>query len=146
MSAMNSQNQVNAIEKSSIFRGAWHMAAWSHEIGDALFRRRILGTPILLYRKEDGSVAALTDRCPHRFAPLSRGERVGDAVRCPYHGLTFDATGACIHNPFEDRIPPKAAVRSWPVTERDGVVWLWPGDPEAADSARIPDFAMLLRP
>ena len=130
----------------SFLHNVWHMAAWSHEVGERLFRRRILGQPILLYRRQEGGVAALTDRCPHRFAPLSRGERQGDAVRCAYHGLTFDASGACIHNPFDGQIPPRAAVRSWPVEERDGIVWLWPGAPEDADPAALPDFSMLLRP
>jgi len=74
-------------------RNAWYMAGWSDEVGTALLRRRLLGEPILLFRKEDGTAAALTDRCPHRFAPLSAGTRDGDTVRCAYHGLAFDAAG-----------------------------------------------------
>lgn len=129
-----------------ILINTWYMAAWSHEIGDSLLRRRIIGEPILLYRLADGSVTALTDRCPHRFAPLSKGERVGGGVRCGYHGLGFDASGACIHNPFGDAIPKGASVRHWPVIERDGIVWLWSGEPALADPSTIPDFAMLDRP
>lgn len=124
---------------------AWYMAAWSDEIGDALLRRRIIGHPIVLYRRKDGGVAALTDRCPHRFAPLSMGQREGDTIRCTYHGLTFNAQGACVHNPFGDKAPKGAEVRSWPCHERDGIVWLWAGEPAAADSASIADFSMLQR-
>ena len=120
---------------------AWYMAAWSAEIGERLVRRRILGHPIAFYRLSTGRVAALLDRCPHRFLPLSQGERRGDAIRCGYHGLTFDANGACIHNPFSERIPNGAAVRAWPTEERDGIVWIWAGDPARADSAPIPDFS-----
>jgi phenylpropionate dioxygenase-like ring-hydroxylating dioxygenase large terminal subunit len=121
---------------------AWYMAAWSDEIGEALLRRRLLGHPILLYRLADGSVTALDDRCPHRFAPLSLGTRSGDEVTCAYHGLTFDGTGACVRNPFGP--PPKgASVRRWPVKERDGIVWFWPGDPARADDTPPPDFAIL---
>ncbi|QUD85932.1 aromatic ring-hydroxylating dioxygenase subunit alpha [Phenylobacterium montanum] len=122
----------------------WFMAAWSAEVGAALLRRRLCGEPILLYRLEDGSVAALEDRCPHRFAPLSRGERIGDTVQCGYHGLTFDRTGACIRNPFSEHIPKGARVRTWPTHERDGIVWLWIGGAEAADPATIPNFGMLM--
>jgi len=124
----------------------WYMAAWSSEIGEALFRRRIAGAPILLFRRADGGVAALTDRCSHRFAPLSMGTRQGDTVRCPYHGLTFASDGACVANPFSDTLPKGATIRSWPVVERDGAVWLWAGAPGEADSATIPDFAALMRP
>lgn len=121
---------------------AWYMAAWSHEVGEALLRRRLLGEPILLYRLGDGSVAALTDRCPHRFAPLSMGTRQGDEVTCPYHGLTFDAAGSCVRNPFGP--PPKgASVRCWPVREQDGIIWFWPGAPALAESTPLPDFALL---
>lgn len=117
------------------------MAGWSAEIGATLLRRRILGCAIVLYRLENGRVAALNDRCPHRFMPLSKGERRGDTIRCGYHGLTFDASGKCVHNPFAEKIPNGAVVRTWPVEERDGIVWLWAGDASRADPARIPDFS-----
>jgi vanillate O-demethylase monooxygenase subunit len=117
------------------------MAAWGSEVVQGLMRRRILGEPILLYRTRGGQVAALTDRCAHRFAPLSRGKQVGDTIECPYHGLRFDRDGACVHNPFSETLPKGAAVRSWPVVERDGIVWLWAGEAAAADPAAVPDFA-----
>jgi vanillate O-demethylase monooxygenase subunit len=121
---------------------AWYMAAWSDEVGEALLRRRLLGEPILLFRLEDGAVTALTDRCPHRFAPLSMGTRQGDEVTCPYHGLTFDRTGACVRNPFGP-VPRGASVRRWPVKEQDGIIWFWPGDPALAEKTPLPDFALL---
>jgi phenylpropionate dioxygenase-like ring-hydroxylating dioxygenase large terminal subunit len=123
---------------------AWYMAGWSHEVGEALLRRRLLGRAILLYRLADGSVTALDDRCPHRFAPLSRGTRNGDEVTCAYHGLTFDGSGACVRNPFGP-VPKGATIRHWPVKEQDGIVWLWPGDPGRAAEAPLPDFSILHR-
>lgn len=126
-------------------RNAWYMAAWSDEVGEALLRRRIAGDPVLLFRKGDGAPAALIDRCSHRFAPLSAGEREGDRVRCPYHGLMFDSSGACVHNPFAETIPKGATVRSWPLHEEDGIVWLWLGDPAQTDAALVPDFSDLFR-
>jgi phenylpropionate dioxygenase-like ring-hydroxylating dioxygenase large terminal subunit len=126
-------------------RNCWYMAGWSNEVGDALLRRRILGEPILLFRTADGAPTALTDRCPHRFAPLSAGTREGDLVRCPYHGLAFDASGQCAHNPFSATLPKGAAVRNWPVHERDGIAWIWMGDADQADPALLPDFGTLFR-
>jgi vanillate O-demethylase monooxygenase subunit len=68
----------------------------------------------------------------------------GDALQCPYHGLRFDAEGKCVHNPHGGGAIPKAAVvRSYPVVERESVVWIWMGDPEKADPAVIPSFDFL---
>jgi phenylpropionate dioxygenase-like ring-hydroxylating dioxygenase large terminal subunit len=58
-------------------RNAWYVAAWSDDLGDGqLLSRTILRETIVLYRKSDGNVAALQDRCPHRFAPLHMGKIV----------------------------------------------------------------------
>ena len=127
-------------------RQAWYMAAWSAEVGEQLLARRICDRPLVLFRKQDGRVAALADRCPHRFAPLSKGERSGDAIVCGYHGLGFDATGQCTHNPFSTSIPKGAQVASFEVVERDGIVWIWRDLASTPDPALIPDFGMLERP
>lgn len=127
-------------------RRAWYMAAWSSEVGQTLFRRRICGNPVVLFRRESGLVAALADRCPHRFAPLSKGERKGDTIVCGYHGLTFDAEGHCIHNPFSTAIPKGTQIARYEVVERDGIVWIWQDADTDADASLIPDFAMLDRP
>jgi phenylpropionate dioxygenase-like ring-hydroxylating dioxygenase large terminal subunit len=121
-------------------KNTWYVAAWSHEVeGETLFSRTIVGTPVLLYRKEDGEIAALADRCCHRGAPLSIGRREGDCVRCLYHGLKFDSNGACVEAPAQERIPPQAKVRQFPVVERHRWIWIWMGDPVLADPAAIPD-------
>ena len=67
----------------------WYMAGWSHEVGENGLARRIIDRPVFVYRLGDGSIAAVLDRCPHRFAPLSRGSRDGDNLVCGYHGLAF---------------------------------------------------------
>jgi phenylpropionate dioxygenase-like ring-hydroxylating dioxygenase large terminal subunit len=126
-------------------RNAWYVAAWSDDLADGqLLPRTILKQPVVLYRKADGKVAALEDRCPHRFAPLHMGKIVnGDAVQCPYHGLEFDASGACVLNPHGTKnIPPRARVRSYPVTEKHKAIWIWMGEREP-DLAKVPDFSVL---
>ncbi|MDE2410363.1 MAG: Rieske 2Fe-2S domain-containing protein [Sphingomonadales bacterium] len=128
---------------AAFLRNVWYMIGWSEELGDGLLARRIADRPTVFFRKADGSVAALLDRCPHRFAPLSRGERDGDRIVCGYHGLTFDAAGACVRNPFSDKIPAGARVDSWLCEERDGIIWMWGGAAEEADHDAIPDFAVV---
>jgi len=126
-------------------RNAWYMAAWSDDIGDGhLVSRTIMDEPIVLYRTADGSVAAIADRCAHRFAPLSMGKIVGgDRIQCPYHGLEFDGSGACVRNPHGTKnIPPRARVKGYPAVEKHKAVWVWMGD-TPADAGKVPDFGVL---
>jgi vanillate O-demethylase monooxygenase subunit len=93
---------------------------------------------VALYRKHDGSVVALEDRCPHRRAPLSLGRIEGDGLRCMYHGLRFGSDGVCREMPGRAE-PPRIAARSFPVVERWSWIWVWMGDPARADAALIPE-------
>ena len=128
-------------------KNCWYVAGWDHEIQRLkLFRRVLLGEPVLLYRKTDGAPVALEDRCCHRHAPLSRGRLRGDRVECGYHGLQFDPSGACVHIPTQETIPASARVRSFPVVEKHHWVWIWMGDPARADPALIPDFGVMSDP
>jgi len=122
----------------------WYVAALSTEVdGEALFKRKLLDTSVLIYRKADGTAVALHDRCPHRFVPLSMGRRDGDDVVCAYHGLKFDCTGKCNHNPHgNQKIPDAARTRAFPLVERYGFLWIWMGE-EAADPDLIPDYSPL---
>ena len=109
-------------------RNAWYVGAWGTEVGrQTLMRRTLLNEPVVFFRKEDGTPVALEDKCAHRHAPLSEGRLQGDAIECPYHGLQYDETGACVRIPGQSTIPPGCAVRSYPVVQRWGWVWIWPG-------------------
>lgn len=128
-------------------KNTWYVAAWSAEIPeDALLARTITQVPLLFWRNLSGEVIALVDRCCHRAAPLSKGRREGDRIRCMYHGLVFDSTGKCVEIPSQDFIPPAAKVQAFPVVERFNWVWVWMGDPALADPAQIPDTHYLKDP
>ena len=126
---------------------SWYVAAWDHELIDGkLLARTILGKPVLLYKGESGRVVALDNRCCHRGAKLSNGRMEGDDVRCMYHGLKFDPSGKCIQIPGQDNIPPKLGVRSYPVVERQHLIWIWMGEAAKADPAKILEFTYLRDP
>lgn len=126
---------------------AWYVAAWSHEIeGGKPFAITILDQPVVIYRGESGRVIALEDRCVHRLAPLSLGRCEGDKLRCMYHGLLFAPEGHVVEIPGQDQVPPTARVRSYPVAERHTWIWVWMGDPAAADEALIPGAVGLDHP
>jgi phenylpropionate dioxygenase-like ring-hydroxylating dioxygenase large terminal subunit len=126
--------------QTTFLKNTWYVAAWSHEISaEALLARTITRVPVLLWRDRAGRVVALEDRCCHRAAPLSKGRREGDRIRCMYHGLLFDTDGRCVEIPSQDFIPPAARVRALPVVERFKWIWVWMGDPARADESLIPD-------
>ena len=128
---------------TSYLENTWYLIAWSAEIkADSLLGRTLLDQPIVMFRTSDGAVAAIRDMCPHRFAPLSMGKKVGDVIRCAYHGLEFDRAGACVRNPHgvNGHIPRAAHVRSYPVVERYEGVWVWMGDGARANASLIPNL------
>lgn len=123
---------------------AWYMAAWAEEVPEGGFlARTLLDCKWLAWREPAGGWAMIEDRCPHRFVPLSRGRFEAGRIACGYHGLAFDGSGACVHNPFGGELPASARVASLPVVEAHGALWFWPGDPALADPATIPDFAFI---
>lgn len=124
-------------------RNGWYAAFWDRDVpAGKPVARTILGEPLVFFRKRDGGVAAMTDRCPHRFALLSMGHVTeGDRIVCPYHGLEFATDGRCAHNPHGNgAIPEAARVRSYPVVARHTVLWIWMGE-QPADPALIPDYS-----
>ena len=121
-------------------RNCWYVAAMDHEVTRTMRRRILLDEPVVLFRTETGKPVALEDRCCHRQAPLSMGRLAGNVVTCPYHGLQFDTTGACIRVPSQDLVPKGARVKSYPLVEKYHWVWIWMGDPAQADPALIEDF------
>lgn len=124
-------------------KDTWYVAAWHHEVTRRLLARTILNVPLVFFRRQDGSVAALEDTCPHKFMPLSEGYVQGDTVVCGYHGMTFDGSGQCVRVPGQDTIPRNARTRSFPVVERYGWIWIWMGDASRADPGLIIDVPQL---
>ena len=96
-------------------KNCWYVAAWDIEVPqDKMLARTLLNEPVVFYRTTEGRAVALEDRCCHRAAPLHLGRKEGDCVRCMYHGLKFDPTGACVEIPGQTTVPPKTCVRSEP--------------------------------
>lgn len=118
---------------------AWYVAAESPELDRGLVARTILNQPVVLYRTNNGTPVALEDRCPHRLVPLSVGTIQGDLLRCAYHGAEFRPDGTCARIPGQVTVPNSVCVRSYPVLERYGFLWIWMGDPElSSDEGTIP--------
>jgi phenylpropionate dioxygenase-like ring-hydroxylating dioxygenase large terminal subunit len=122
----------------AVIKNAWYLAAWSNEVGRTILARRIADEPMVLFRTESGQATALIDRCSHRCYPLAQGMLQGDHLVCGYHGFTFDAQGTCVSVPGQSKVPASASVRRYPLVERDGGIWVFPGDPQLAAAAPVP--------
>ncbi len=116
---------------------AWYVGCTPDEIDERPLGRRVCNESIVFYRAGDGRVAALEDYCPHRGAPLSLGRVVEGRLVCGYHGLEMGCDGRTIAMP-KQRVRGFPPIRRFPVEERHGFVWVWPGDPAAADPALLP--------
>ncbi|MGH7837030.1 MAG: Rieske 2Fe-2S domain-containing protein, partial [Candidatus Binataceae bacterium] len=121
-------------------KNLWYCAGWDYELSqgrDAILARRLANEPIVLYRKPDGGVVAMEDRCAHRQAALHLGRKEGDSLRCMYHGMKYGPDGMCVEIPGQRAIPERARVRTFPVVEKDNWIWVWMGDPARADPKMI---------
>ena len=111
----------------------------------------LLGEPIVLWKRADGSPACVKNRCCHRTAQLSKGFVDGDWIVCAYHGWTYDATGKCVRIPQNESgsIPDSARVPGYHCQTRYGYVWVALADPlkpiveipeDAAGYRRMPQY------
>ena len=118
-------------------KNTWYVACMPQDIDDKPLGRQICGERIVFYRASEGRVAALEDFCPHRGAPLSLGfVREGKLV-CGYHGLEMGCDGKTIAMPGQ-RVRGFPAIRSYPVAEHAGFIWVWPGDSALASNDKLP--------
>lgn len=122
------------------FASVWTPVARSSDLKQRPIRVLVAGEPIALFRDAKDHVGAVIDRCPHRGASLSAGRVTPEGcLECPYHGWTFDRTGACTTVPFNPAAPlvgRRLAAQAVPVREAGGLLWVYtePG----AESPREP--------
>jgi phenylpropionate dioxygenase-like ring-hydroxylating dioxygenase large terminal subunit len=146
---MNVQLPATDLRRVGAHPDHWYPVAWSRELkpGKPL-GVTFAGEPIVLVRPvvksgvekegEDGSVFALEDRCAHRQVPLNAGVVDGCAIRCCYHGWTYDRTGACVDVPYLGKGKLPNGVRSYPCREASGLIFVFPGDPARAAAMPFP--------
>lgn len=123
----------------------WFMISSSAALTDVPLALTFFGHDFALYRGHSGAVVLMDAYCPHMGTHLAKnttsyvvidGQIEGDSIRCPYHAWRFGADGKCNDIPYHDGpIPEAACIKTWPVQERYGSIYMW-HDPEGGD----PDF------
>jgi phenylpropionate dioxygenase-like ring-hydroxylating dioxygenase large terminal subunit len=97
------------------------------------------GEKLVLWRDREGKVCCIADKCCHRGASLSCGKITEGHVACPFHGFQYAADGKVVRIPANGKqapVPDRFHVRSYPVREAWGFIWLWYGD----IPGRLPDI------
>jgi phenylpropionate dioxygenase-like ring-hydroxylating dioxygenase large terminal subunit len=119
------------VTKQPVLRRFWYALMPMTSLDDGPKPFTLLGEKIVLWKKEDGSPAALRDRCCHRTAQLSKGFVEGDNIVCGYHGWTYDCSGTCVKIPQSpgSAIPAGAKVDAFHCQEKYGYVWVALEDP-----------------
>lgn len=119
----------------------WYPAEWSSKVDiGGHCRAKFWSQSIALFRSSDGSINAVEDRCAHRHLPLTMGKVVKDKIVCAYHGWSFDGGGdiqSVEHDLFGCNLP-KVKIRNYPVKEKYGLIWIFPGDPELSEKIPLP--------
>ena len=135
ISRIDKDSLTGHLRRAGINPNCWYMIAKSSEIKECLLGREIWRQPVVLFRTATGEIRALEDSCAHRMVRLSHGRIVDGDIECIYHGWRFDAAGRCVHIPHLAAKPtlPDCGVRTFPVMERHGFVWIYPGDPCSTD-------------
>ncbi len=131
-----------------VLRQYWQPAALSEELNGErpVVPVRLLGEDLVLFRDELGRLGLLDRACAHRRADLAFGRLEDGGLRCTFHGWLFDVDGACLETPAEptgSTFCTKVTQRSYPVQERNGIVWAWMGD---GDRPQLPGFDALAAP
>ncbi len=124
------------------YANGWFRVAYSDELEAGEVRtKHYFGQDLVLFRTERGEPRVFDPFCPHLGAHLGFGGKVeGETIRCPFHHWRFDGDGRCSEIPYAKRIPPRAKIRSWPVCERNGVVFVYHHRQDEAPAFEVPEL------
>jgi phthalate 4,5-dioxygenase oxygenase subunit len=133
----------------SVLRQYWMPAALSDELAGnrPVVPVKLLGEDLVLFRDDNGDLGLIARHCPHRGADMCYGRLEDHGLRCPFHGWHFDINGQCLEQPAEpegSQMHQRIQTTSYPVEERNGIVWAFMGEgakPEfpALDCFNAPD-------
>jgi phenylpropionate dioxygenase-like ring-hydroxylating dioxygenase large terminal subunit len=131
-------------------RRTWQPVALSRDLSPNTVRGyRLLDVDLVLARFADGRILAADEACPHKGARLTAGCIREETLMCPYHGWSFDSSGACKSIPsLIERNPEKEALahlRTYSAQDRYGFVWVKldsapSGDEPPHDLPPVPEF------
>lgn len=120
----------------------WFQVAWPEDIpvgeSKALY---YFGRHLVAWRDEEGTAHVQDAFCPHLGAHLGHGGVVsGCELQCPFHGWKFDGEGCNTEIPYSSGVNRKGTLFTYPVIERNGIVFAWYHPYGEAPMWDIPEF------
>ena len=119
-----------------LFRRYWLPALLAQELPSAdcpPVRLKLLSERMIAFRDTQGRLGLVDEFCAHRGVSLWFGRNEENGIRCPYHGWKYDVNGQCTDvpsEPAESGYCNKIKLKSYPMIERGGVIWVYMGPPE----------------
>lgn len=111
----------------------WYTVARSRDVASRqIVPLELAGAEIVLFRTTAGQLHAVGAHCPHMGTHLRHGQVLGEELRCPMHHWRVDGAGTARAG---GRVC--ARVRTWPVEERYGLVFVHLGG-KATAARRCP--------
>ncbi len=133
---------ISESEEQFNWKNCWYPVTFLQDLPKHIpYSFTLYDDSFVIFRNQEGNLACLCDRCPHRAAKLSDGQVIEGKIECLYHGWQFGNDGQCLRIPQlpEDaKIPVNSCVQSYPIVERQGIVWMWRGKEELANEKDIP--------
>ena len=111
----------------------WYQALFSHEIKEDEVKGVQIAEEHIALRRANGRVYALRDECLHRGVRLSARPTcfTKDTISCWYHGFTYDLESGDLCDIIasqEDPLIGKVSLRTYPVGEVNGMIFVFIGD------------------
>lgn len=128
-----------------VLRQYWMPAALSDELAGSrpVVPVTLMGEKLVLFRDERGVLGLIGRHCPHRGADMCYGRLENNGLRCPFHGWHFDVEGQCVEQPGEpegSRMHQQIKTTSYPVVEKNGIIWTFMGEGDAPDFPALDCF------
>ena len=139
--AVVKENIVSKSERFpfSSFPNGWFALAWSSELApEGVKRVKAFGRELVLFRTKAGVATVLDAFCPHLGTHLGYGCVKDETIQCPFHAWRFDGSGACVEVPNAKKIPPRAQVKPWLVSEKNGVIFVHHDNEGKAPAYELP--------
>jgi phenylpropionate dioxygenase-like ring-hydroxylating dioxygenase large terminal subunit len=117
------------------FKNSWYPVLFTGELKEGEVKGVTVASHEIALRRVRGQVYALRDRCVHRGVRMSLRPTclTDDTITCWYHGFTYNLSDGALRTIVaspDDPLIGKVRLRTYPVAERAGIIFLFVGDEE----------------
>jgi carbazole 1,9a-dioxygenase len=115
----------------------WYPAFFSHELAEGEIKGEMILGEKIVFKRVDGRVYALEDRCAHRGVKLSARPEcyTKNTITCWYHGFTYNVKDGKLEAIItQPDVKMRIGLRTYPTEEKSGLVFVFIGDAEPLPS------------